>query len=306
MAFSATRAAFEGFRLIRARPGVILGWALFYAVALGVIIGGSILIFGATALADLLSGQDREYDSLEEILPFLQALAAFLGFLLVSLSIVAAIQLGAAYRAVLRPQDAGFAYMRFGADELRQVLLMWVFFFIYLVIWGAPLAAVVALHASEFMEEAGIVALYIVWFAAALGVSVFVGVRLSLAGPMTLAKRRLLLTSSWSLTRGRFWPLLGMYVLTLIFAIILSTLTDALGQALMGAVGLAAFDLHDPDSYDLPAWTGAMIAGGVAYAVVYVLSQAVTLAVFYAPQAAAFRDILAEQAPASDLPPPEL
>lgn len=297
MAFSATRAAFEGFRLIKARPGVILGWALFYAVALAIIIGGGVLIFGTSALAELVAGQDRHYDSLEEALPLLSALGTFLAFLFVTLTIVASIQLGAVYRAVLRPEDRGFAYMKFGADELRQIVLIILFLVIHTLIWGAIFGGLITLHAQDYIEGPGAVAAYLAGCFIACFLSIFFGIRLSLAPPMTFAKRRIHLGRAWSLTRGHFWPLLGMFVLALIFAIILSMGADLVGQAIMGAVGLASFNWHEPDAYDFASWSSPMLGALAAYGVIYVLSQALQLAVFYGPQAAAYRDLMEERNP---------
>jgi len=297
MAFSATKAAFEGFRLIKAKPGAILGWALFYAVALIVIIGGGMLIFGTSALAELKSGQDRHYESLEEALPLLQAAGAFLGFLFVTFTIVASIQLAAVYRAVLRPGDRGFAYMKFGGDELRQIALIIFFMLLHGLIWGGVFGGLITLHALDYIDGPGAVASYFSGFAIACFLSVFFGVRLSLAPPMTFAKRRLHLGRAWSLTRGNFWALLGMFVLALIFAIILSLGGDAIGQAVMGAAGLTALSWHEPKTYDFADWSSVMLAALGGYVLIHVVSQALQLAVFYGPQAAAYRDLMAERNP---------
>ena len=299
MTFSATRAAFEGFRLIRARPWVILGWALFYAVALAVIIGGGVLIFGTSALAELAAGQDRHYDSLEEAMPLLSALGAFLAFLFITLMIVASIQLAAVYRAVLRPTDRGFAYMKFGADKLRQIVLMILFMVLHGLIWGGIFGALIALHAQGYIDGPGAVASYLAGGMIACFLSVFFGIRLSLAPPMTFARRRLHLGRAWDLTRGSFWPLLGMFVLALIFAIILSMAADLIGQAVMGAVGVSAFSWHDPETYDFASLSSPLLGALAVYGLIYVLSQALQLAVFYGPQAAAYRDLMDER----DLPP---
>jgi hypothetical protein len=50
---------------------------------------------------------------------------------------------------------------------------------------------------------------------------IWIGVRLSLATPMSFAEHRISIRESWGLTRGRFWPLFGMIVLAVIFYIII-------------------------------------------------------------------------------------
>ena len=66
---------------------------------------------------------------------------------------------------------------------------------------------------------------------------VWVGVRLSLATPMTFAEHRISLRDAWDLTRGRFWPLFGMILLAVIFYIIIWALILIIYAALTQAGG---------------------------------------------------------------------
>lgn len=230
-------------------------------------------------------------------MPFLQALGALVAFLTVSLTLVAGVQLAAAYRAVLRPAEVGFGYLKLGADEFRQIVLLLVFSVIYLLLWGLPFALAVAAHAVGDLDTPAAVALYLLAGVVALALSIWIGVRLSLAPPMTLATGRLQLGRSWALTRGRFGGLLGMYALTIVFAIMLSVVTEAACDLIAAGAGLTALSLHEPEAFDFAAWSGVMLVGATTYVVVYVASQAILLAVFYVPQATAYAEILADGEP---------
>ena len=54
---------------------------------------------------------------------------------------------------------------------------------------------------------------------ALVGAAIYVGVRLSLAGPATCAEGRLVVFESWTMTHGHFWRLLGAYVLAIFLAV---------------------------------------------------------------------------------------
>ena len=57
------------------------------------------------------------------------------------------------------------------------------------------------------------------------GVFCFLSVRFSLAPALTFHTRRVNLFGSWALTRGRFWPIAGTYLLTFALTIVVLMLT---------------------------------------------------------------------------------
>lgn len=210
--FSAVEAATTGFRLMKERPKTIAAWAGFYLVYM---IAVALLVFALLGVGffnsfdDLAPGETPDLDSLMSgagtiILPLL---------LMIPIAFIySAMQYGAVNRAVLRPEEGGFGFFRLGGDELRLILFTLVY---GLLAVGAVLALVlvVAILRSVSGVLAGIGGI-----AAACGV-IYLGVRLSLAMPMTFARRKLNIFGSWELTRGRFWPMLGAYLLSGLFAV---------------------------------------------------------------------------------------
>lgn len=192
--FSATDAAVEGFTLAGRKPMAILVWAVA-GLVVNLAIGVAMVAFAGQA-------------------------GAMGGAVLVLMMIWSAVQTCAVYRAVLRPGEAGVGYLRLGRDEWRIFTLSLLYVLLgaaaYMaVIFGLAVVFGVAMAASQTLG-AGAKPLAILFGAAAslglLMVMAWLMVRLSLAGPMTFIEGRILLWSSWRLTRGRFWTLLGAYL----------------------------------------------------------------------------------------------
>jgi hypothetical protein len=227
MAFSATDAAFEGFRLARRRPLTVVALS---ALAL-------LSSFGTYWLMDA-SGYMQAANALNAAGPSpdpsvaMSVLGPLFKFLIgVSLMgcLVTAIQAGAVYRGVLRPDEHGFMGLAFGADELRLAglgLIIVLLAFLGYIVAVVLLAIVIGIvGAGAAMSGGGGAAgpAAFVMVVAALGVLaafIAVGVKLSFAGPASLASRRLTVFGSWSMTRGHFWTLIGCYVLAFFLALL--------------------------------------------------------------------------------------
>lgn len=296
MSFNATDAAFEGMRLARRHPRTILIWSVL------------ILVFSLASTVVMFSGFGPLFAELEalgpsadpeaamavmsQLIPFyLIATPAFIVFFGVFYTAV--------YRAVLRPEDKAWGHLRLGRDELRMMGL-----FIYqMVVWlgltlvaGIVFGLVIAIGMVAGGQGAGgataasaIVAiiLYLVF----IGAGIWLAVRLSLAQPMTFEQKRIVLFKSWSLTRGRFWPLLGCYLLALVTGFVVSLLGSAIGMAVMVPFGeFTSFAaVVEPDFTSLQAY---LTPGRIAMIVVNSFINTLAYAIFLAPAAAAYRDIV--------------
>jgi hypothetical protein len=128
------------------------------------------------------------------------------------------------YRAVLRPKEGGFAYLKFGADEWRIILLMIIFviaamviFFVGIILIGLLMAALGGLGSFATLAR-------ILLFVALVCAYFWVAVRLCLVVPFTFGERKIDIGAAWRLTGGNFWRLLGMTLLIVLmwFGIILA------------------------------------------------------------------------------------
>ena len=160
----------------------------------------------------------------------------------------------AAMRAVLRPDAGGLAYLRLGMDELRLLVLVVLFtvvgvilavgFTLLLGMFGAGVA--MSSDSALLGGVMGAIASLL-----AFGLFIFLVVRFSLAFPLTLYRRQIVIGEAWSLSRGRFWTLFGAaFVVTLIGMV----LTIALSSFMMGSYLMDLFAAAgDPEATLLAA-----------------------------------------------------
>ena len=249
---SSTDAAFAGFTLVRQRPTLFFG-LMVLIVLLGLVSSVLQVVVAGPALTRLMELQASSAASGAR--PDPTATLALMGPIwkmnLILFPLVAlfyAITNAAVYRAMLRPAQSGFFYLRFGTDELRQLGSL---ILLGLTMIGATIAAEIALillvvvgavviagfaHGGAATSPLVGVALVLGALLLIVAPMILIAVRLSLAGPMTFAQRRVRLTGSWALTRGRFWPMFGAYVLA-------GVLIMLAGVALMVISCLIAFML---------------------------------------------------------------
>jgi hypothetical protein len=287
VSFSPTQAALEGFRLIRRRPASFLVWSVLVGAAMGAFLAGF-----AYAFQDI-GRLFAENPSVDQLLAtaarFLGLwLAGALGMLLIMSVLVAAI-----YRATLMPAQRAFAYLRLGGAELRlivlQLLVMLAAFSCELIAFGAGVA--VATAPLLMAAKVGIIVAIVV---AAIVLAIFLLTRLCLLGPVIVARRRLGVSEAWALTRGRFWSLFGMGLLTFVLAMGVSVLAQALIQpfttAALGpaAYGVSSWPLRPVDPF------AALRSHPVLFAVFGVLAMpalGLQMVVQITPFAAAYREL---------------
>lgn len=306
MAFSASDAAFEGFRLTRRAPLAIVIWALAYLLFVAAVValmGGSMAALMTQAAA--LEGIDDP--SPEQLLPAIGAYLSMMGVLMPLSLLFGAVLYTAVNRAVLRPQEKAFGYLRLGADELR-VLVVYLVLMVLAIILSAVLFGAVGLIAGLTAAAAENLAALIgvVGAIAAICLFVWLLVRFSLALPITVAERRIAIFDSWSLTRGHFWGLLGMAILAIILSFVVQLLAWMVFMPFMFLMGgglahLAGADLQGEDLMQVITALGPV---AIVAALMIALVSALQLAIVYAPFAAAYRGLKGDGT-AEPVPAPE-
>lgn len=289
MTFSATEAAFEGFRLVRRHPLVILFWGLAYLVMFAVLFalfGGSLASIVATT--ESLQGTQPSPGDLEALGQTWGGLI----WLVVPLSLVIGAVLNTAIaRAIVRPADRAFGYLRLGADELR-VIVVSVVMGLLIGVASALLLVTVGFGAglAAQVNQGLAVLAAVVLGLGAIALLIWVSLRLSLAVPITVAERRIALFNSFALTRGRTAPLLGMAVLSFVMYILVSLLGTiiAMPVSLMPGAVTSFGEFDGLTTLQIVQAAGPVIA---VWMVVNALLSALQLAVLSAPFSAAYRDI---------------
>ena len=213
--FSPTEAALEGVRISRERPRALLIWAacsLAFTLLLSVVAD---LTLGANAKALLQEAQQSSADSedfdrlMKQIWPFVAVgYPLWLAF--------QAMLSAALYRAVLSPSDSRIG-LRLGRDEARLLALgliktAIVAALLFVAVFSILVAGIGAGGVAGFLGMLAKLAL--IW------VGILAWIRLSLAGPATCARDRLVVFDSWTMTKGQFWRLLGGYLMAFAIGVV--------------------------------------------------------------------------------------
>ena len=190
--------------------------------------------------------------------------------------------MAALYRMELRPEASpNLFYLRFGRDEIRLFglwLTLMVLMLGLLFLGSFPVVWVMKSHVW------GGTALLLVEAAAAL----WLVLRLSLALPANFATGRFGVADSWRLTKGRFWSLLGVWVLNFFLLLLIIVAVFIVTTVIQAAIGgfrtLAPVSLDDPQALaERPgAYVFAFIAELMILPVYTLIGQAPFLAAYKA------------------------
>lgn len=203
------------FGLLRERPLSVLVWAVTYSVgSILLSIGLTLAMFGAMMPNPQVAMQPGSMFGPM----FGLMILVYLGIIFLGTVVMTAV-----FRAMLRPQDGGFFFMRLGMDELRMFGLI-----ILLAIAGGVamligelllmlVVMVVNVALGQGLVSGGISFLLFLAFLCAV---VWAYVRLSLILPLSFYRGKIVVDGAWALTSGRFWTLFASYFLVaLIFVI---------------------------------------------------------------------------------------
>jgi hypothetical protein len=293
--FSATDVAFTGIRFVRERPRTVAIWAGAQLV-LSLVLGGIAVAIMGPYIGQLQGlSRQRPADPAQVMAVFAHVAPIYAILLPLSL-LINAVVYAAMARAVLRPADEGVGYLRLGADEVRQFLLM---LLLIVVAFGAEIAlafpAIILFVVARSASPLVMVLCALLFF----GAAVYCVVRLSLASALTFHTKRVDLFGSWTLTRGQFWKMLGAYALVLGLAlviVILVSIISAAVAAVLGGIGgmAAAFSgaVGSINDYFAPA--------RLAVTVIWAIVTPLFWALFLMPPAEIYRQLSGAADPALD------
>ncbi len=308
MSFSATDAAFEGFRLVRRNPVALVAWTLVYLVyTLATLFAAGGMMRSMAVWMEQMKALEAgpPPTSPEAFVPIMESYVAAMSHMAwaIPLSLViSAVLMAAIARAVLTPGAGGFGYMRLGMDEVRVFVVTFVIAILF------SLAAVIALVAAivigavaiRLMEGWGALVM-VLTVLAAIAFVIWLGVRWSLAVPITVDQKRFAIFDSFAATKGRFWPLLGMAFIAGVMVILVSLLAGIVSMpiGMMGGMSMFGNMTGDPTEMlrNFNPGNPWMIASSVVNAIIYAL----TVAIAYAPFSVAYRDIKGAAQPKAEV-----
>lgn len=297
MSFSATEAAFEGFRVVRRNPVAALFWGLAYLVMFLVMFGlgaGHWASFMTMAESLQSSGGGDPQSQLAAIGEAYTTLLAGVGWIIPLGLILGAVLSAAVARSVLRPDQSRLGYLRLGMDEVRVLAVSVIVSITLGLASGLALLIPTALAATG---QAFLALLGLVLGLAAIGGVIWLTVRLSLAVPITVDRGKIAILESFKATKGRFWALLGMAILAFVMSMVVSILGGIISAAVNlaggGIEGLARFNGLSSIEILAQAWLPILL-----WSVVNAFLSALQIAVLYAPFSAAWQSIRGLVAPA--------
>jgi hypothetical protein len=311
--FSATGAATAGFGVIGRAPLAVLAWGLVVLVTLvGPMLGlmwtlVPQFIEMIKAMPEPGSAASNTTDP-AMMARMMQLQGSMMGVNLISLvggTLVKAVVAGAAFRAVLQPDQKRWAYLRLGKSELwlglvtlvQGVLFMMAYF--AAVIVGLILGLILFLVGSAAGDAGKLVAglLIAVVILAGIGVLIWGVLRLSMAGPMSFVEGKFLLFESWTFTRGQSGRLLGMAALLMLILIALELVVYAvLGVVAFGSwAGIKAM-IEALQGQPPQAWLHAFWGIAAIGTIVLSFLAAFAMALVYAPWAKAYQELAASGA----------
>jgi hypothetical protein len=237
--FSASDAAFSGFRLVRENLKSVGIWMLImtvFSIASSVLMihffGKELDVFSASMPPPGAEPNPEDLrKGLEAIIPTLLVSLPYM--LLVNGVVYAGVN-----RLIQRPSEKSFAHLRLGMDEVRQggvwLLYNLVLFAVFTV--GSTV--------SEMLTTAGgaggaLLALLV--FVGMIGAAVYLAIRLSLATAATFDEGRMVFFKSMPITQGQFWPMLGAYFLAGVMCLIVFLLLMAI---VAGVAALISGDIE--------------------------------------------------------------
>ncbi|HYD88486.1 MAG TPA: hypothetical protein VEA80_13505 [Vitreimonas sp.] len=164
--------------------------------------------------------------------------------------VLAAAYEAACLRWLVRGESKGLFGFSFGADTWRVYFTYWIWFFLgvavfiaFLIVFGGMIGSIAAVGASggdaSSMGALGLFAPLIVL--ALLLVMAYFSVRLAPAAATSVARNRFAFFDAWKVTKGRFWALLGSFVLLFLMYFVATMILYGVGAAafVMGVVGQA-------------------------------------------------------------------
>ena len=299
--FSAADAAFTGFRVVWERPWAVAIWAVVQFVvslALNLFMAATAgQAFGQLAQLGIQPGTDTD-----KMMALIQQAAPSSAVVLIATLVLAAVFFAAMNRAVMRPAESRFGYLRLASDELRQLglfgALLALAFLLYIAV-ALVIIIVISILAAALGAGAqtGVGVMMAVLLPVLVCVFLYLGVRLSLASPLTFATDRVHVFASWPMTRGRFWPLFGTYLIAFALSFVVTVLTFAIAVLAVAILGGGLQALGPAFQSDVSSVPALLTPARLLYLAIVSIGAALSSPITMCPPAAIYQ-LLTADAPA--------
>jgi hypothetical protein len=295
--FSVTDAALAGFRMVREHPKTVAIWG----VLLMVLSGLSTILLIAVGGPQLQAFGEMDPSSAADLKEMAAVMAPMAPIILLSGAlnlVISAVMITGVTRMILRPWDSATAYLRLSVEELRQGVALFLYSLLILAIYfgavfvGAVVIGTVGAASGGQGVLVGLAVLIVV--PAIFGITLYAVVRFSFAGVLTFAEGRVTIMDSLPLTKHRFWPLFGAYLLAFVLflvvyaaILVLGTATAAIFGGLTGAGAVFQSDVSSLAAFLTPV--------GVIRLVIIGALSVLTMLILFAPAPEIYRQLKADK-----------
>lgn len=258
---------FEGFRFIKERPLIVLGWAAIYAVILGVCL--YYLLSSAFSSFNLL--QENVENNTSPLMNKMMEMQLFSQLLNLVFMVTEAIFVCGMYRTTLKSYEGGLMFMKFGFDELRFILtriLTHLIIYVPLIFIFVIIAVVVATNQS------GNFIYFHLSFIGLLLIGLYLKSRLGQNNVHTYDAKSFKIIDSWSLFAKDTWLIYFSYVIVFIVNMLILLSVALLVFGLVLATGFGGIEQFVENfSHDMPKFLQENLIGfGVVIFLVSVLN----------------------------------
>lgn len=230
-------ATFFAFRK-RERGGVLLGATVAYAV-IALLAGGVFFALNWQGFMDYMAwamtmseraaaADPNDPFGAMMLPPSVAAIMPMYFVLLLVLYILLAAYEAACLKWMIHGETSGFLGLSLGADTWRVYFGYWLWFFLFIaayfvfvilmVVIGA--GAIFSMQAAGGDMNAAMMVLPLVFILGLFAFLIFFGVRFAPAAATSIARRRFAFFDAWKVTKGRFWALLGSFVLLFLMYVV--------------------------------------------------------------------------------------
>lgn len=277
--------AFQHFYKTKGPSGFMWKYLLTYSLVMGALFALFYVPLFSSMFSlmfrDILNdGSMTESELNSEVLQLMLTFAWVIPLFMIAYFVTYSIFEASALRRYLRQE--GFS-LKFGADELRimAVLLMWsgCLLLAYLLLGVGVLAIMAPVILSGDAGNVSVLGLIPLLMLAVLLPMLFFGVRLSPATAITMRDRKITFFSAFPVTKGRFWPLLGAFLVVYLIVYAIQMAGQFIAMIPMVGGMMSALSSADPED---PAAVMAMFSNPLVLIALAVLMIVNTVSMAFA------------------------
>ncbi|MBS0297686.1 MAG: hypothetical protein JSR45_15355 [Proteobacteria bacterium] len=292
MSLPIVKCATEGFRVAGRNPGALIVWGLYYLLCIGVFVG-ILFAFAGPAIMDMARNpaamsQSSDPSAMMALMGKL-GLGYFLGLIVMLFMI--SVLLGGIFRAVLMPQDGGFAYLKVGGREVKlflSSLIIGVIMFVVFAVAGGVIG-VVAFSSMRGGDPASMMGPMMLLRLLIYVVAVLLWTGFSMSYPAAFMQNGVKVFDGWKLAGKNYWSLLLCYLLVVAICVAMFIALIVVLAVLFTVIGVSGG--MNAGAGGMPALGPGIIIAGIVALVLYMIVGVLCATLIYSAQAAAYREL---------------